>query len=88
MEQRIPTDDIYMAAYLNYRGHQPELELNRSGKNVTFIFPASMNILNAMGDYGANPDVPLHEFVNSLKTVRAKMLSKRNEYSGGDYGQR
>jgi hypothetical protein len=81
--EKIPTNDIYMAAFLYHKGYRPELDLNNEGRNVTFVFEASNLILAAMAEYSTSPKVVLPEYVSALKILRSRMLARRKDGQDG-----
>ncbi len=70
------TMDIYLSAFLSLSGLQPALKLNQ-GK-VIFSFPSSNDLYTVMTNFNSNVNVPVTDFVTTVKTLRGQMLTMRN----------
>jgi hypothetical protein len=67
--------DIYLSAFLLLHGIEPKLE-TRNGK-VVFIFEADDQAYKFMNLFNGNVDVPVADFVTTVKTLRGKMLTAK-----------
>ena len=75
-EQRLFTTlDIYLAGFFALNGIPPTLELNNG--RVVFTFPATDQLYKLMMDFNSNVDVPVADFVTTVKTLRGRMLTMR-----------
>ncbi len=74
-KKEFTTLDIYLSSFLSLFGIQPELKLNH-GK-VIFSFPESEDLYQLMLNYNSNINIPVADFVTTVKTLRGKMLSMR-----------
>ncbi|HVN97150.1 MAG TPA: DUF5659 domain-containing protein [Syntrophorhabdaceae bacterium] len=79
--------DIYLSSFLSLHGIEPALEL-KSGK-VVFTFEADDQVYRLMNLFNGNVDVPVADFVTTVKTLRGKMLSAKETRNGNGewYGQ-
>ena len=75
-KKNFTTLDIYLSAFLTLFGIHPELKLN-NGK-VIFSFPANEDLYKLMLNFNSNVNVPVTDFVTTVKTLRGQMLSMRN----------
>tara|TARA_B100002003_G_scaffold251579_1_gene295991 strand:+ start:1801 stop:2046 length:246 start_codon:yes stop_codon:yes gene_type:complete len=69
------TMDIYLSAFLSQFGIQPELKL-KNGK-VIFSFPHDDDLYKLLMNYNCNVNVPVADFVTTIKTLRGQMLTMR-----------
>lgn len=83
MLKEFSTLDIYLAAFLSLHGIEPNLEI-RNGK-VVFTFEADDQVYRLMNLFNSNVDVPVADFVTTVKTLRGKMLSQKESITG--YGK-
>jgi len=84
-EHRITIFDINQSAFLALQGLEPELVI-QSGR-VVFSFPAGDDYFRLSDAYNANLEVRCLDFVKSLRTLRSKMLSaKDNGNEKGEHG--
>lgn len=74
---KLPLFDIYQAAYSELKGFPSELVLN--GTRVEFNLPACGEVYEILREYQTNPQVPIVDYVNILRRLRARMLSKRGQ---------
>ncbi len=72
------TMDIYLSAFLSLSGLQPTLKLNQ-GK-VIFSFPSCNDLYTVMTNFNSNVNVPVTDFVTTVKTLRGQMLTMRNNH--------
>ena len=76
------TLDIYLASFLSLHDVQPQLEDN-NGK-IIFTFEATETVYRLMNLFNGNVDVPVADFVTTVKTLRGKMLTaKEGTYANG-----
>jgi hypothetical protein len=75
VKDKIPVFDINTAAYLELRDTPPELTMQ--GTRVVFEFEASETVYRLLREYQSNPSVPIIDYVNVLRRLRARMLSMR-----------
>lgn len=71
----IPVFDIHAAAYLELNNTPPTLTLQ--GTRVIFEFPCTRKVYGLLKDYQENPSIPVLDFVNALRKLRAKMLAMK-----------
>jgi hypothetical protein len=71
------TYDVWLSAFLQLLYKSPELHLKN--KRVTFVFPLSEKLHKIVTDYNCNIDVPIADYVSTVKTLRGQMLSMRNQ---------
>lgn len=77
-EQKIlQTLDLYLSAYLSLCGISPKLEINNG--RVVFVFPANDDLYRLMANYNSNINVPVTDFVTTIKTLRGQMLTMRGQ---------
>jgi hypothetical protein len=67
--------DLYLSAFLSLSGIQPELKL-QEGK-IIFSFPTSDDLFKVINNYNSNVNIPVADFVTTVKTLRGRMLSMR-----------
>jgi hypothetical protein len=67
--------DIYLSSFLALNGIEPKLE-TRNGK-VVFTFEADDRVYKLMNLFNSNVDVPVADFVTTVKTLRGKMLTAK-----------
>ena len=70
------TLDLYLSSFLSLSGVSTTLEVNNNGK-VIFVFPANDDLYRLMANYNNNVNIPVTDFVTSIKTLRGQMLSMR-----------
>ena len=73
----IESHDVYTAAFCDYNGIEINYRLGRNGR-VVFLLPGDQKTAAALVTYNSNPQVPVLDFVQSLKKVRAKMIALRS----------
>jgi hypothetical protein len=79
--QTIDLLDIYLSSFISLHGIEPKLE-SRNGK-VVFIFEADDRVYKLMNLFNGNVDVPIADFVITVKTLRGKMLTFKEGGVGG-----
>ncbi len=67
--------DVNLASFLQLCGIPPKLELNNG--RVIFTFTATDELYKLMNNYNSNVNVPILDYVTTLKTLRSQMLSMR-----------
>ena len=72
--------DIYLSSFLALNGIEPKLE-TRNGK-VVFTFEAEDRVYKLMNLFNGNADVPVADFVTTVKTLRGKMLTVKESITG------
>lgn len=72
---KIPLQDIYLSAYLDYRGAEPILI--KENTRVIFHFANNQQTLKLLAEYNTNPSIPLMDYVSHLRKLRSKMISMR-----------
>lgn len=75
--QKIPILDLPFAAYNLMNGNEPELQIQ--GTRVIFIFDADNTFNTLSTRYNSNETVPVLDFVNATRQLRAKMFSMRGQ---------
>lgn len=76
--------DIYVSSFLSLHGFEPRLEM-KNGK-VVFTFEADDRVYKLMNAYNRNVDVPVADFVTTVKTLRGKMLTAKESITGHGKG--
>jgi len=76
--------DIYIASFLALHGIKPTLEI-RNGK-IVFTFEATDKLYRIMNLYNSNENVPVADFVTTVKTLRGKMLTIKEGIEGNGKG--
>ncbi len=74
--EKFETYDVWLSAYLQLTYHSPELHLRNH--KVTFVFPHSEKLYKFLADFNSNINVPIADYVSTVKTLRGQMLSMRN----------
>ncbi len=74
--KKFETFDVWLSAYLQLTYHSPELHLRNH--KVTFAFPLSDELYKFITEFNSNVDVPIADYVSTVKTLRGQMLSMRN----------
>jgi hypothetical protein len=69
--------DLYISAYFTLCGIQPELQVTNG--RVIFVFPRSDDLYRLLSNYNANVNVPVADFVTTVKMLRGQMLSMRGQ---------
>jgi DUF4097 and DUF4098 domain-containing protein YvlB len=72
--------DIYVSSFLSLHGLEPRLE-TKNGK-VVFTFEANDRVYKLMNAYNGNVNVPVADFVTTVKTLRGKMLTVKESITG------
>jgi DUF4097 and DUF4098 domain-containing protein YvlB len=72
--------DIYLSSFLSLHGVEPKLE-TKNGK-VMFVFEADDRVYKLMNLFNGNVDVPVADFVTTVKTLRGKMLTAKEGVTG------
>ncbi len=70
------TLDIYLSAYLQLQGLRPRLE--RTNNKVIFSFPVNNQLYQFLLNFNSNIDVPVADYVVTVKTLRGQMLTLMN----------
>lgn len=84
MENRkIPILDLNLASYQHLHGNSPKLHLE--GTRVIFLFSVDDTFCKLSADYNSNRLVPVLDFVNAQRQLKAMMLSLKN--GGGNAGR-
>jgi hypothetical protein len=73
--------DLYLSSFLSLNGISPKLEV-KSGK-VHFVFDADDRIYHLMNLFNWNVEVPIVDFVTTVKTLRGKMLTLKESNGNG-----
>lgn len=71
------TMDIWLSAYLSLNGLFPQLQ--RNGTKVVFQFPISDELYKLLMRFNSNEDVPVTDYVTTVKTLRGQMLTMRDQ---------
>jgi hypothetical protein len=71
-QEQYTTLDIYLSAYLQLQGLQPSL--HRSYNKVIFSFSATHQLYKLLLDYNSNMQVPVADYVITVKALRGQML--------------
>jgi len=75
--KKFETYDVWLSAFIKLLYQSPELHLMNN--RVTFVFPLSEELFKIVTDYNCNIDVPIADYVSTVKTLRGQMLSMRNQ---------
>lgn len=73
----IPLSDIYTAAYLDLKGVEVKLSIDRN--NVSFEVEATKEVIEQMRGYSQNELVPVIDYVARLRTLRGKMIGLKGK---------
>ena len=76
-QKNFTTLDLYLSAFLESNGIQPNLETNNG--RVVFSFPQSEELYKLISAYNSNESVPIADYIYVLKNLKGRMLSKRGE---------
>jgi hypothetical protein len=76
-QKTLQTLDLYLSSYLSLCGISPKLEINNG--RVVFVFPANDDLYKLMVNYNSNVNVPVTDFVTTIKTLRGQMLTMRKQ---------
>lgn len=71
------TLDLYISAYLTFCGIQPELQITNG--RVIFVFPQSDDLYRLLSNYNSNENIPVADFVTTVKMLRGRMLTMRGQ---------
>jgi len=74
---KIPVFDIHTASYLELKNISPQLTMQ--GTRVVFEFDPTDEVYKLLREYQSNPSIPILDYVNVLRRLRARMLSMRGE---------
>lgn len=69
--------DIYIAAFLDFKGIPPQLE-NLNGK-VIFKFSVSERLYQTLSEFNNDSLVPVATFTTHLKKLRSQLLNLRSK---------
>jgi len=78
--------DIYVSSFLLLHGIEPKLE-TKNGK-VVFVFEGNDRVYQLMNLFNGNVEVPVADFVTTVKTLRGKMLTAKEGIEGNGKGAR
>ena len=78
--------DIYISSFLSLHGIEPKLEI-RNGK-VVFTFEATDDVYRLMNQFNGNVNVAAADYVTTIKTLRGKMLTIKENIDGNGKGAR
>lgn len=78
--------DIYLSSFLALYRIEPKLK-TKSGK-VVFTFDANDHVYKLMNLFNGNVDVPVADFVTTVKTLRGKMLTAKESIGDNGKGER
>ena len=85
-EQRtFTTLDLYLSSFLSLNGLSPRLEVRNA--RVVFTFATNDQLYRLMSLFNDNVDVPVADFVTTIKTLRGKMLSVKEGIGGNGKGK-
>lgn len=71
------TLDLYISAFLILCGIQPELQVTNG--RVIFVFPQNDDLYRLLSNYNSNVNVPVADFVTTVKMLRGQMLTMRGQ---------
>ncbi len=74
------TYDVWLSAYLQLSYRPPQLHLKN--QKVVFVFQQSDILYKLLTDFYSNVDVPISDYVSTVKTLRGQMLGMRNNAGG------
>jgi len=72
---KVPTLDLYLAAYLELRGFTPEVTLQ--GTRAVFEFPATKEVRRLTKEYNNNPTISILDYVSIVRKLKAQMLATK-----------
>ncbi len=76
--------DIYVSAFLLYRGLQPTVELR--GNKAVFVFETLPGVYDLLDQFNSNASVDVADYATAVKTLRGKMLSAKEGINGHGKG--
>ena len=76
--------DIYVSAFLLYRGLQPTVELR--GNKAVFVFETLPEVYDLLDQFNGNASVDVADYATAVKTLRGKMLSAKEGINGHGKG--
>lgn len=76
--ERYTTCNLYEAAYLDLRGHNVSLRLEKDSKRVVFESPRTALLVSDMAQF---PTIhgPIKRYMEHIQKMRTKMALKRKE---------
>lgn len=78
------TLDLYLASFLSLHDQDVILEL-QNGK-VVFTFESTDSLYRLMNDFNSNEEIPVLDYTTAIKTLRGKMLTKKEGMNGHGKG--
>jgi hypothetical protein len=86
--RKIPVLDLNQSAFHMLHGDNPQEEMQPGGR-VAFMHEAGETFYELSGRYNANEAVPVQDYVNCQRQLRARMMSLKNgNEKGTDHGRR
>jgi len=83
MKNKLPVNDIYLAAFFDLKGIT--VELVSTGRWINFLVPSGNQSYKLIEAFNNNPTYPLLDYVSSLKKLRSQMIGMRK---GGGQNER
>jgi len=77
MRNNIETHDVYIAAYLDHKSIAVDFRLAPTGR-VVFLLPVKKEVHELIAEFNTNPQVPLLDYIQSLRKIRARMIAMRS----------
>ncbi len=77
VKPKIPTQDLYLAAFLSGHGFEPELTIN-AGK-VLFLFPEIPEVQELVESFRRNAKIGISDYLVTLRRLRTKMFSFKDQ---------
>jgi hypothetical protein len=81
VDKEIPLSDLNLSAFHLYHGNPPELSLQ--GSKVIFLFSNDDTFFELSARYNSNETIPVLDFVNALRQLKAVMMNKKLEKPRG-----
>ena len=76
--------DIYLASFLSL--HDQDVTLEMQNGKVVFTLEASDSLYRLMNQFNSNVQIPVLNYTTAIKTLRGKMLSRKESMNGKGNG--
>ena len=84
--KKFETLDLYLSSFLFFNGIELNLEIK--GSKIAFVFEPTDKLYRLMAEFNSNSEVPVSDFVTTLKILRGKILSAKESIAGNGNGRR
>jgi len=76
MNNHFEIHDVYLTSFLEMSGIEVDFRVAPTGR-VVFLLPGKEGVRDLISEFNSNPQVPLLDYVQSLRKIRARMISMR-----------